>query len=104
MKTPWSESIETSIRSRRTLIAYRRSGALYAPAGSKRRTGSSSAPRFREEVRSGVGAVEGLGQFLRRLLLLGGQLLRHLDLEPVADVSLAAPLGLWGALAFEALD
>src|SRR4051794_1132016 len=99
MKTPRSKSIETSTRSRRTLIGHSRSGALYAPIGSNRRTGSSSVACFRQQIGPGVGAVEGLGEPVGRLLLLLAQLFRHLDLEPVADVALAAPLCLRCALA-----
>src|SRR5436190_9768046 len=105
MKTPWSESIETSMRSRRTLTAHHpRSGALYVGIERKRRTGSSSAARFRQQLGSRVGAVERLGQRLGGLLLRLGQLLGHLDLEPVADISLAATAGLRRPLSLQSLD
>src|SRR6185295_17451041 len=68
------------------------------------RAARSSAPRVGQQLGARVGAVEGLRQLRGRLLLLLGQLLGHLDLEPVADVALAAALCLWRALAAEALD
>src|SRR3954464_4535574 len=90
MNTPWSESIETSIRSRRALITHPRSGALYARAGSKRRTGSSSGSRLGQEVGARITSVEGLRQLVGPLLLLLRQALWLIDLEPVADVPVAA--------------
>ena len=51
------------------------------------RASMHSAPALRSSSATRVGAVECLGQLLGRLALLLGQLLGHLDLEPVADVA-----------------
>src|SRR4249919_979186 len=106
MKTPRSASTEMSILSRRTLLTAHHppSGALYVGIGRKRRTGSSSGTCLAQQLGPRVGAVEGLGQRLGRLLLLLGQLLGHLDLEPVADVAVALAPRLRRPLALEPLD
>src|SRR6266487_245704 len=103
MKTPWSESIETSIRSRRTALTGAPAHPTFAPLWwGKSRLRSSR--RLSQQIGAGIGAVEGLGEPLRRLFLLLGQLLRHRDLQPVADVAATAAPGLRRPLAAQTLD
>src|SRR3954453_4772578 len=115
MKTPRSESIETSILSCRTRrpapspIPGRAAltGALRQPIWTSSEHGGPpprSSRGLSQEVAPGVGAIERLGQFLGSFLLLGGQHLRHLDLEPVANVAATVALGLRRPLAAQALD
>src|SRR6187551_2169964 len=102
MKTPRSSSTEISTRSRRALKVAPPYPTLTPLERGKCRLRSPRGPP--QEVGAGVGAVQRFGQLLGCLLLLLGQLRRHVDLEPVANIAAAIAAWLRRALTAQALN
>src|SRR5512143_2024878 len=63
-----------------------------------------ASPRLARPLAARVRSVERFRQPLGSLALLLGELLRHVDLEPVADVALALAARLRRALTSQTLD